>query len=345
MGEKTEGMVKYETNRDGEYGELIQEKQPELYGKAQSEYEAALAAHKDKEKDLAIHHTKMANMLWRTAVAKVETAEAEHRVVRAHKRQADAEAATTEAAARVATAQDAVSRLERIANLEAKEASFKARDELANAMLAIKTAETMNAREYAASDLKKADAALEAATVALERGTLDESIKHGKAATAAAKRAADAARPQYNANRTQLAYEAKRRELFQEAGKLTGVSARITEGGVALTLHKLFGSGDVVIDSSRLGTIDGLAKLAVAFGEFSIVVEGHTDNRGGSTRNIALSQARADAVVAHLSTKGVNPSRMTSSGLGPAAPIANNRSKTGRAENRRIEIVFVQPAS
>jgi OOP family OmpA-OmpF porin len=69
----------------------------------------------------------------------------------------------------------------------------------------------------------------------------------------------------------------------------------------------------------------------------TVEIIGHTDNAGSRASNIALSQARADAVKGYLITKGVGPQSMATMGVGPDQPIASNSSDDGRARNRRIE--------
>jgi len=69
----------------------------------------------------------------------------------------------------------------------------------------------------------------------------------------------------------------------------------------------------------------------------TVEISGHTDNRGSKARNMKLSQARAEAVVAWLITNNVK-SAMTAKGYGSSQPVAENRTSAGRAQNRRIEI-------
>jgi OOP family OmpA-OmpF porin len=70
----------------------------------------------------------------------------------------------------------------------------------------------------------------------------------------------------------------------------------------------------------------------------SVVIEGYTDDRGAAAFNQQLSEKRAEAVKAELVANGANPDKITTVGYGEANPVADNNTRTGRAENRRVEI-------
>ncbi len=72
------------------------------------------------------------------------------------------------------------------------------------------------------------------------------------------------------------------------------------------------------------------------------VVEGHTDNTGKPAYNMKLSQERAKDVTDYLIAQGVSPDRITSVGFGETRPIADNKTKAGRALNRRVDVVMVK---
>lgn len=78
--------------------------------------------------------------------------------------------------------------------------------------------------------------------------------------------------------------------------------------------------------------------LLAARGTESVVIEGHTDNVGSDAANLALSQARAQAVLNWLVQHGIAANRLSAIGYGETKPRASNASEAGRAQNRRVEL-------
>ncbi len=72
-----------------------------------------------------------------------------------------------------------------------------------------------------------------------------------------------------------------------------------------------------------------------------VEVVGHTDNTGAAAYNQDLSQRRASAVASVLTQGGVSPARVVAYGMGENQPIASNLSESGRAQNRRVEIMII----
>ena len=70
-------------------------------------------------------------------------------------------------------------------------------------------------------------------------------------------------------------------------------------------------------------------------------IEGHTDNVGGESFNLKLSQRRAESVREYLVGKGIAEDRLEAAGYGLTRPIASNRTAKGRAQNRRTEFQIV----
>jgi OmpA-OmpF porin, OOP family len=72
-----------------------------------------------------------------------------------------------------------------------------------------------------------------------------------------------------------------------------------------------------------------------------VVAVGHTDSTGPDGYNQKLSIARSEAVKAYLVSKGIEKSRVYTEGKGETQPVADNKTKEGRAQNRRVEIEVV----
>ncbi|MFH0783657.1 MAG: OmpA family protein [Pseudomonadota bacterium] len=67
-------------------------------------------------------------------------------------------------------------------------------------------------------------------------------------------------------------------------------------------------------------------------------IQGHTDSTGTNKYNQRLSERRAKAVLTYLTKKNIDASRLTAVGFGEEKPVATNKTKAGRAQNRRVEI-------
>ena len=74
-----------------------------------------------------------------------------------------------------------------------------------------------------------------------------------------------------------------------------------------------------------------------------IIAVGHTDSVGSDAYNQKLSVRRAEAVKAYLVSKGIEKNRVYTEGKGEKQPVADNKTKEGRAKNRRVEIEVVGP--
>ena len=72
-----------------------------------------------------------------------------------------------------------------------------------------------------------------------------------------------------------------------------------------------------------------------------IIAVGHTDSVGSDAYNQKLSVRRAEAVKAYLVSKGIEKNRIYTEGKGEKQPVASNKTKEGRAKNRRVEIEVV----
>ncbi|KVD09112.1 cell envelope biogenesis protein OmpA [Burkholderia ubonensis] len=98
-----------------------------------------------------------------------------------------------------------------------------------------------------------------------------------------------------------------------------------------------FETGSATLTPQGKVVLDQMAAALSKMPNRTVDLIGHTDNSGNRASNIALSQARADAVKGYLITKGIASQQMTTTGVGPDQPIAPNDTAEGRARNRRID--------
>ncbi len=103
-----------------------------------------------------------------------------------------------------------------------------------------------------------------------------------------------------------------------------------------------FDIGKTSITPSGLAILDEMALVLLKLKDKKVEVIGHTDNSGLRESNLALSQARAEAVRTYLASKGIDADHVLASGQGPDRPVADNGSADGRARNRRIEFRVAQ---
>jgi outer membrane protein OmpA-like peptidoglycan-associated protein len=127
---------------------------------------------------------------------------------------------------------------------------------------------------------------------------------------------------------------------LRESLNRTGVD--ITRNGSSIHLnmpgHLTFASGSHKIKPGFHDVLNSLAGILREYKDTRINVYGHTDSVGKQSYNQKLSTIRARRVASYLAAKGIGSDRFSVEGLGESKPIASNKTKYGRAKNRRVEI-------
>ncbi|KAB7769652.1 OmpA family protein [Xanthomonas maliensis] len=103
-----------------------------------------------------------------------------------------------------------------------------------------------------------------------------------------------------------------------------------------------FQSGSAKLTPLGMSILDEMVAKMTQMSDARFLIVGHTDNVGQRESNLALSQARAQAVKAYLVQKGLSGMRLDVLGKGPDEPVADNTTADGRARNRRIQFKIVQ---
>jgi outer membrane protein OmpA-like peptidoglycan-associated protein len=123
----------------------------------------------------------------------------------------------------------------------------------------------------------------------------------------------------------------------------TGAEAQMTKDLEELGRTRIYGINfdtdtDAIKPESK-PTLDKITALMKAKPDWKLRVEGHTDSSGNDAHNNDLSQKRAASVKAYLVSAGIADPRLTPAGLGSTQPAATNSTVSGRAQNRRVELV------
>ncbi|MBP6550749.1 MAG: OmpA family protein [Flavobacterium sp.] len=94
-------------------------------------------------------------------------------------------------------------------------------------------------------------------------------------------------------------------------------------------------------DAATIASLDAMREILRNYPNAKFSIEGHTDSDGSDKLNQKLSEDRANAVRNALIEKGVKAENLTAVGYGESKPIATNKTKAGKAQNRRTEVKHV----
>ncbi len=220
-------------------------------------------------------------------------------------------------------------------------------EKIADAELALKTAETVNAAKYAPEIYKEAKEILGKAQSEMQAGQMQQAQTSAEIARKTAENAAASAKPSYARDSQAEENRKKADALFAEASRIPGVAVRRDIRGslqrmiISIPAELLFVKKQTVIAPGKDGILNPIADLIKKkeYQDFPVQIIGHTDSRGAAQSTLlAMSGARAQSVFNALVTRAVDVRRMMASGQGGAEPIADGRNRTN---NFRVEVVFL----
>ncbi len=124
--------------------------------------------------------------------------------------------------------------------------------------------------------------------------------------------------------------------------QLESLAARETADGMVMTLGDfVFDSGSANIKQAAIDNFHKILEFIDGYPDRSIRIEGHTDSSGSEAFNLGLSQNRADAVKNLLVEYGIDALRIEAIGMGESMPVGDNNTETGKAKNRRVDIIIL----
>ena len=123
----------------------------------------------------------------------------------------------------------------------------------------------------------------------------------------------------------------------------SSVKIKETAGGIMLTLENLhFKPDSAQLLPGEAALLDKIAAILKETGQNKLLVNGHTASVGNPSGEMALSVERAKEVAAQLSKRGIAADKFICRGSGSKYPVADNSTKEGMAQNRRVEITILE---
>jgi outer membrane protein OmpA-like peptidoglycan-associated protein len=229
--------------------------------------------------------------------------------------------------------------------LAEEQAKLQARDKVAAAELALKNADTVEAATHAKGEYASAKDMLERAQAEFGKSQWAAAVTSAEMAKAKAEQAYSVAKPSFEAAQANQSSQARAESLNRDAAGIPGVAVRIDRRGdlqrLIIPLRDLFDKKSTALAGGQEQKLDAIANLIKKYPGYAVQVIGHTDNRGKHDQLVAVSLARAQSVSSALVSRGVDVKRVQTSGQGPDEPATDNKSAAGRAQNNRVEVVFI----
>lgn len=116
----------------------------------------------------------------------------------------------------------------------------------------------------------------------------------------------------------------------------------IKKGAKMILRGVQFKSGSASLTDESYVVLGQVFESLDAYPEIIVEIRGYSDNVGRFQYNLDLSQKRAESVRQYMLNRGIAPKRIKAKGFGPADPIASNKTKSGREQNRRIEFARIK---
>jgi outer membrane protein OmpA-like peptidoglycan-associated protein len=114
------------------------------------------------------------------------------------------------------------------------------------------------------------------------------------------------------------------------------------DGRVAISAGILFETDSATLSASSEDVVKRISAVMKENPDLKLAVVGNTDDTGDFRYNMQLSERRAKAFADALVKSGIASNRLAAVGVGPLMPVASNDTESGRAQNRRVELVLIR---
>lgn len=334
-------LSQLETMRNDSFTGEISVSAPQMLEEADKFYKMATNEWQDGELERAREYAWLGQLRYKTAEAQTRQKSAQTRL-ETTRRELEQQTQQVELLnLKIESTQKSIAQLEQTISAVGDKAALQARGAVETQILGAEAerekARAMQAAEHAAGLFNRGEAALKLAREHLAAGRNDDATKNAEEARAAFVAAAEEARPVWE--KTQAS--ARVNELFELAKQSFGSNALQDSRGIVVVFPGAFDQGKATMFDGQRRTLDKIAEIANAYPTATVMVEGYTQSKGDESKNLSVSEARANQARDYLVQQGVEPARMTATGYGEANPRYDNKARGERDKNDRIEIVFV----
>ena len=349
---KPQELVALEQLRQGERFADAEKKQAQLIAESTQAHTKSIEAWEDDDLELAKHWATVGSIKLRTALALLDQTQAREQVAQAtaQMKQLGDEQATL--AQKIKEADEKIRLYEQLAmarsatkerELQLSEAQQKseAQKKVANAQLALKMADSVDAATYAKATYALAQELVNKATAALKADAAAEATSSAGLAKSKADAAYQAARPRYLEARQTASRQAQNQALQKNAAAIDGVTVKLKTVGQAqqlvLPVTDLFKRRATTPRGDRITIINAIGALLKKYPSYPVIINGYTSYRVRKSQRYAVSQTRAQKIADHFVTMGLPLKRFAVSGRGTETLIARRYSSV----NDRVEIILL----
>ncbi|MFA5624902.1 MAG: OmpA family protein [Bradymonadales bacterium] len=337
--EKPAELIELERVRSSTEAAQINVQAPSAYARSTELYNSAVDAWTSGEKARASSYASLGQRQYATAKAISATKEANSKVLLYKK-----EIETNKAAIKTLEVQrDGLEKSIALMKHNISAASLASVEtKIQSAMTERERAAGVGAKETQADTFNAGDLALKQATEYMAVGNRDAAGKAAEEANALFIRAYEAAKPEFDRQQQNLKSAERQTSLMQDAQAAVGPSYVFMDmKGVVMVVAGAFDYDKTTLLPIKYDVIHNIGELAKKYPETTVIIEGYTQER--SRKAFEVSQMRADGVRDMLIPKGVDSRRLMTTAKGKENQRYNNRNKSERGLNDRVEITFIFP--
>jgi OOP family OmpA-OmpF porin len=167
-------------------------------------------------------------------------------------------------------------------------------------------------------------------------GRLNTEVADARSRADRAQTAAD--RAQSSANDAQASAAQASQSAQRVSERVDTIVENIDAYSLSRTVTITFALNRATLSEEAMADLDALASQLQGQKGYVLDIQGYTDATGGTRKNIEISDRRARAVYQYLAERGIPLFRMNLLGFGEGQPVADNTTRDGRAQNRRVEV-------